>query len=153
CRFAQQSDISLVLLSAGGQLLCYHPEQKPGAAKILWPGVRNDSLNSGFIPSSESAKPAIRRLASVHGVAGKKISRLPALVGRNELPIKSWAGDDAHLLRVRSVQPDHSVRLELLRVQPEAGSVTTSFEGSMAGDYDITVRWHREAVKSTEHEE
>ena len=55
CRFEGRPDVSLLVLSSGGQLICNRPEQQPGAARILWPGIRNDDRNSGFITSANSA--------------------------------------------------------------------------------------------------
>ncbi len=51
CRFEGRKDVTLLVLSGGGQLLCYRLPQKPEAVRILWPGLRNDALNSGFVPS------------------------------------------------------------------------------------------------------
>jgi len=74
CRFTGQPELRLLALSGGGQLLCYRTDQKSAGAKILWPGIRNDLANSGFVQSSHpqppratlrdvrSVVPAVRRL-------------------------------------------------------------------------------------------
>ncbi len=78
CRFRGQPDVSLITLSGTGRLVCCRPEQKPGAARILWAGVRNDPLNAGFVksasqtagkqqPPAVAATPAITRRRAVGG--------------------------------------------------------------------------------------
>lgn len=51
CRFAGQQNLKLIVVSAAGNLECYRPPQKTGAARILWPGARNDTAFSGFLKS------------------------------------------------------------------------------------------------------
>ncbi len=150
CRFAGRSEVSLLTLSAGGQLLCYRPEQAMGGAKILWPGIRNDLANSGFVPSAKSQRTTARRLAATPGVTATPRS---ALAGSNSLPLPpSIAGAD--LLSVKVVTPNQGTRVDLIRLTPDRCETNATFTALTPGDYDVTLQWHatkRSRVLKSEH--
>jgi outer membrane protein assembly factor BamB len=138
CRFEGRADVSLVVLSGSGQLQCHRLEQKSAGAKILWPGVRNDLLNSGFI---KSAGPAKRGHFPAEAAAKVPIRRGRALGGTNKLPLPDGA-PEAELVSVRTALPDGSRRVELLQKAETGGVPNAAFAASVPGRYDVTVRWH-----------
>jgi outer membrane protein assembly factor BamB len=137
CRFQGSSEISLAVVSTGGQLLCFRLKQNP-TARILWPGTRNDVLNSGFIKSNQS----IARGAPPPPWTPKPkpISRR-ALGGTNPLPV-SRAPPGCDFLSIKTVRPDQSVHLDMVHPQPDSAPTSATFAASMPGDYDVTLRWH-----------
>ena len=134
CRFQGRSDVSLVVLSAGGQLLCYRPEQN--AARILWPGIRNDGLNSGFIKSSRAGKrkSILTRTETKDTVINKQ-----ALGGTNKIPFPG-VSPGTELISIKTVLPDKSVHLEFIRPGLEINQATPTFVAAMPGRYDVTIR-------------
>src|SRR5206468_6437452 len=125
------------VLSANGHLLCYRPEQNSAAARILWPGIRNDGLNTGFI---KSAKPGLRKFVPPRTNARVSPIKRSAFGGRNELPL-SQGLSGAELFSVKTVLPDRSVCLDLIRSDPDSKEVR-AFVASFPGNYDVTVQWH-----------
>jgi outer membrane protein assembly factor BamB len=142
CRFAGRSDVSLLALSAGGQLVCYRPEQVAGGANILWPGIRNDLANSGFVKSAKPRRPKARATDAKPVIAA---TRRTALAGSNQLQFpQSIPG--AELLSVEVVAPDKCKRIDLIRLAPGMNETNVAFEAFAPGDYDMTLQWHK-----TEH--
>lgn len=138
CRFAGRSDVSLLALSTGGQLLCYRPEQAANGAKMLWPGIRNDLANSGFVPSAKSKPMKARTTEAKLGIAA---TRRTALAGSNSLPLPpSIAG--AGLLNVKVLAPDQSTHVDLIRLAPGRNETTATFTTLVPGDYNVTLQWH-----------
>ena len=142
CRFAGQSEVRLLALSGGGQLLCYRPDQTPGgAAKILWPGIRNDIANSGFVKTTSS------RVLETSPRASKPVGptrRHPALAGTNELPLPGMDAR-ADLLSVRVIDPDKNIRVTLLRQLPGT-ETNAAFFASAPGEYNVTMEWLQTGV-------
>ena len=138
CRFEGRSDVSLVVLSGSGQLQCHRLEQKSAAARILWPGVRNDSLNSGFI---KSAKPAKHGNPLPTTAVKIPVSRKQALGGTNKLPLPD-AAPEVELASVKTVLPDRSLRVELLQKAETGSLANAAFAAAAPGNYDVTLRWH-----------
>src|SRR2546427_701939 len=86
------------------------------AACFAWtPAIRNDGLNSGFI---KSAKPAARR--SVLNQSSPRLAtiRKRALGGTNKIPLP-LPPPGLELLSIKTVLPDRSVRLDLVRWEPD----------------------------------
>jgi hypothetical protein len=65
------------------------------------------------------------------------------LGGTNKLQLPQVPG--AKLLTVQTVLTDHSRRVQLLQMEPDAIAQDVTFEASAPGDYDITVQWHNTA--------
>jgi outer membrane protein assembly factor BamB len=109
-RFEGRKDVTLLVLSGSGQLLCYRLPQKPEAARILWPGLRNDVLNSGFVRSRAKVVPQPVPAAA----------RLPVSVPRAE---------------ERPTQPVAAVR-QIVNPWPNTGTVAPpgSLTASMLGN-------------------
>jgi hypothetical protein len=136
CRFQGQPDLRLSIISGSSRLLCYRLEQKAAASKILWPGVRNDAQNSGFIKSAMAAGGRRPGPKPPEVAAIKK----RAVAGTNKLEVPQ-AVPGAELVSVETLLPDHSRGLELLHLQGPAKGLKTAFVASAPGDYDVTVRW------------
>lgn len=143
CRFEGNAEISLLVLSGNGRLQRFRPKQDSAAARILWPGVRNDAFNSGFLesrtirrtgvpPSSLTAKPPKPKSGTI---------RMRALGGTNRLP-SPHKSPACELVSVRTVLPDQSLRLELLQAAEFGGDIAPVVAVSEPGDYRVTVRWH-----------
>jgi outer membrane protein assembly factor BamB len=137
CRFCGQPDVSLITLSGAGRLQCCRPEQKPGAARILWAGVRNDPLNAGYVKSTQVpvSKPRWPVTASAPWV-----QRRSAVGGLNRIQLTPPT-TDAQTVCVRTVCPDGVIRVELLHVEPPATNLVASFPAAAPGEYQVTVRW------------
>lgn len=150
CRFAGQSNVSLLALSAGGQLFCYHPEQPAGGARILWPGIRNDLANSGFVPS---AKPKRTKARTTKAKTGNAATPRVALAGTNPLLLPPGIAT-ADLLSVKVAAPDQSTHVDFIRLVPGRTATNPTFMALTPGDYDVTLQWHsakRNAVLRSEH--
>jgi len=145
CRFIGRSDVSLLVLSGSGQLQCHRLEQDPAAAKVLWPGVRNDLLNTGFI---RSTTPAAKVPSLIVGKSRSVTRKGRATGGTNKLPLASdWS--DSDLVSVETKLPDGSLRLELLRKAQINSSPVPGFTASAPGDYEVTV-WHHDLQAGAE---
>jgi outer membrane protein assembly factor BamB len=137
CRFQGSSEISLAVVSAGGKLLCYRLKQNP-AARILWPGTRNDAVNSGFIKSDRPAPP--RAMPGPPALIPATI-RKRAFGGTNPLPMPPRPpGFD--FLSIKTVRPDKSMHVDLVHLPPDSQSTSATFAMSLPGDYDVTLHWH-----------
>ncbi len=150
CRFAGRSEVRLLALSAGGQLLCYRPEQGAGGAKIVWPGIRNDLANSGFV---QSAKPRRQKAQATKTKPVVAATQRPAFAGSNPLPL-THGSPEAGLLSVKVVAPDKSTWVDLIRLTPGLNETNATFDAFTPGDYDVTLQWHetkRNAVLRSEH--
>jgi outer membrane protein assembly factor BamB len=137
CRFQNRTDLSLLALSANGRLLCYKPQQDPAGARILWPGIRNDVFNTGFVKSS---KPMLRKSAQVNLHSNVAPVNKNALGGLNRIQLP-WPAD-AELASVKTVLPDRSVRLDLIHREQKARELNTSFNASIPGKYELDILWH-----------
>ena len=138
CRFTGRTAVCLLALSASGQLLCYRPEQVAGGAKVLWPGIRNDLANTGFIPSVKSRQLEVQATKLPPVVAPIK---RPAFAGSNPLELPpSIVG--ARLLSVRVVTPEQTTYVNLIRLSVELNQPNAAFEAVTPGDYDVMVQWH-----------
>ncbi len=138
CRFSGQPDIRLLALSAGGRLLCYRPQQAKKGTEILWPGIRNDLANSGFVQSPTSAPPQAQVLMAEPVVTPVQRS---AFAGNNWLPLPPSI-PKASLLSVKVVTPDQATRIDLIRWTPGRNKTNLTFETHAPGDYDVTLQWH-----------
>lgn len=150
CRFAGRADVSLLALSGGGQLLCYRPEQSAGGAGILWPGIRNDLANSGFVRSAKPRREKIKASKAKPVIAS---TRRLAFAGSNPLPLPQRS-PEVGLLSVKVVAPDKSTRVDLIRLAPGLKETNAAFDAFAPGDYDVTLQWHdikRNAVLRCEH--
>jgi hypothetical protein len=150
CRFAGRSDVSLLALSGGGQLLCYRPEQVASGVTILWPGIRNDLANSGFIQSN---KPHPQKKPTTAAKPNIVATKRQALAGSNSLTLP---GDipKAQLLSLKVVSPDKSAHVELIRWSPGANPTNVTFDTHVPGNYEVTLQWHdtkRNTVVQSEH--
>ncbi len=148
CRFQGQAEVRLCIISGSNRLLCYRLEQKPAAAKILWPAVRNDAENSGFV---KSAKPvAVSRPPEPPQTPA---TQRPAVGGLNHLDI-SLATPGRQVVSVEIRQPDQSRRVEFFRLEDGTQGLKAGFLASAPGDYDVTIRTREaagSAVNRTEH--
>jgi len=138
CRFEGRAEVSLLVLTGSGQLQCYRPEQNSAAARILWPGVRNDVLNSGFI---KSAKPVAKTQSSVVTKSNPATQRMRAIGGANKLPLPQ-PPPEAELAEVKTVLPDGSLRVQLFQAAESNDPPPPTFAASAPGNYDVTIRWH-----------
>lgn len=138
CRFDGRSDVSLLVLTGSGQLQCHRLEQNPGVARILWPGVRNDTSNSGFI---KSAKPMLKAQPPAASEAKSTVHRMRAIGGTNKLP-SPQDPPDAELVSLKTVLPDGSLRVQLLQKAEGNQPPSPTFAASNPGEYKVTVRWH-----------
>ena len=149
CRFTGQSALSLLVLSGGGQLMCYQPEQKPGGTpKILWPGIRNDLENSGYVKSTQSLK------AQTPWQRGRRWTRQyrGSSAGLNNLALP-MAGE-ADLLTVKTVAPDGSIRVAVVRLLPGIDTTNATIDAFAPGGYDVTLQWQHTGKRvppRTEH--
>lgn len=144
CRFQDRAEVSLLVASASGQLQCYGLEQKPGA-KILWPGVRNDVGNSGYV---KSATAAVRRRTPFAGAPRSKAGKIQIHGGTNPLLLASppkildsWPFK-ADLHEIRTMRPDKSIRVELIRSEQTRTplSMCDGFLAGAPGRYEVSVR-------------
>jgi hypothetical protein len=137
CRFRGQTGVSLITLSGAGQLLCRRPEQKPGAARILWAGVRNDPLGAGFVKSTSPAvaPPGVTPAKPIASVARRR-----AVGGTNRIWFTPTL-PDMETVSVKTVSPDGVTRLELLHLETGFTNVSATFPVASPGNYDVTMRW------------
>jgi outer membrane protein assembly factor BamB len=150
CRFEGRKDVSLLVLSSSGQLQCYRLDQNAAAARILWPGVRNDVVDSGFIASST---PVARKAGTAEGELKTAKVRKTAQGGKNKVLLLRTP-PDVELVSVKTVRPDGSVRVQLLQKAETGQSPEPAFAADKPGAYDVTVRWHdlqNNAVLQAEH--
>ena len=141
CRFRDHPDVSLITLDGNGQLLCCRPEQKPGSARILWAGVRNDPLNAGYVKSTNLA---VSRYQPAAATAKPAITRRRAVGGTNRIQLAQTApGIDT--VSVKTVCPDGVTRVDLLHLEPTAKSLGYSD----AGKLDVSADHPSPALKGT----
>lgn len=138
CRFHGQPDLSLLVVSGSGRLRCYRPEQKNGAAKILWAGIRNDPANAGLVKATCSTTATPSRSAP------ETFQRHPQqMVHGGFIPISLPPSvPEAQTISIRTVRPDRSVRLELRQLGQAIANSEIGFAVDQPGDYGVTVRWH-----------
>jgi len=131
--FRFRGDASLRLLAASGdRLVSFSLPQDPAAAKIVWPGLRNDSGGSGFVSSGVRAAPGPAAEAPRPAAPLRK----PALGGTNTIPLPRVSGAEYAAVRIR--RPDGVLELRLLR-----GTADAALEAGTPGDYEVSVRWMR----------
>jgi len=105
CRFANRKEVSLLVLSGSGKLSCYRLPQEPETARILWPGLRNNPLNSGFVRSR------------ARGTRGPRMAARPLVM---QLPITMPRAEE------RPAQPVVAIRQI---VNPWSNAMTTAPPG------------------------
>ena len=131
-------------------MLCYRPDQKPGGAQILWPGIRNDLANSGYIQSANSQRSATRVAKAKSVVPANKRQ---ALAGKNQLRMSSNV-PQASLLSMKVVSPDKSTRVDLIHLAPGIPGTNITFDAVSPGKYDVSLQWYEtgsNAVLRSEH--
>src|SRR5581483_1186974 len=130
CRFRSQKEVKLVVADGKGRLICLRLPQRD-AARILWPGTRNDAGLTGFVRSEKH--PSSGRIPPEPGSAA--VERRAALRGRNELSFPERPAGSIVAFRIRN--PDGVVHLQFL-MRDEA---VAHFAALAPGEYDGVARW------------
>jgi len=133
CRFRGQPGVSLLIVGGAGRLVCYRPPQRPGQAKILWPGAGNDSAFSSFVKSASVSK--VSRSATLEKLQPSAAEHRAALRGRTVVTLSGRPPNAMVAFRVQD--PDGAVHLNF--VQPDEKK--TEFCTAQTGDYHAVEVW------------
>lgn len=163
CRFAEQKDVRLVTMSGSGVLRCYRLPQKVGAARILWPGHRDNPANTGFLPSNAISRTvgvttsrmtppltkgrgvgARRASLATSSLQGKGLEqaakeRSPAVMGTNTIPLSGSPTEAVVETHVK--KPGGSLQVNIHSPSTGLTPRFSSFTTRAPGDYEITLRW------------
>lgn len=139
CRLAGDDSLSLLVLSASGQLLRFMVEGSDASSQVLWPGPRNDLANSGAavsglrrtrLPGSpETGLPQATPRTIHHAATGRVRIHLPAAATRGGVAC----------VRVR--RPGGVLDVSFWRPDLVPADREAAFDAMAPGDYEVDIRW------------
>jgi hypothetical protein len=128
CRWRDENEIHLLVVSGSGKLISYRLAQSPGA-HILWPRLPGGASVANL--SAEYSAPAVKTSST----APAKI--VPVSLGTTTLT-EPAAG--ANLIALRVTDPDGTVHLSLLKSY-NGEPVTGSLVAARPGDFAVRTEW------------